>query len=142
MSLTQSRLGDAIISPTFCLVESRSPGATTDTQIADISPEALNTLSSDQVQTLVTSNSVNYDVIQQIMAQKQQRQSSPGSVGSATEEAASMATTGPAESENKAGQPDVTGSMQAPVVHITPEQLKQLQIQVTAVVVYIYPFSQ
>ena len=43
----------------------------------DISPESLGSLSAEQVSTLVTSNSVNYEVIQQIMAQKQGYQGIP-----------------------------------------------------------------
>ena len=49
----------------------------------DISPESLNSLSSEQVSTLVTSNSVNYEVIQQIMAQKQGYHGIPNRVGGA-----------------------------------------------------------
>ena len=112
--------------PSLSAESTGSTGSATEADMAHISPEALKTLSADQVQTLVTSNSVNYDVIQQIMAQKQ-HQSSPGSEGtgeSPTKEDAAMAT---AESENQAGEPS---SSQPPVVHITPEQLKQLQIQV------------
>lgn len=43
----------------------------------DISPESLSSLSPEQVSVLVTSNSVNYEVIQQIMAQKQNYQGIP-----------------------------------------------------------------
>lgn len=43
----------------------------------DISPESLSSLSPEQVSVLVTSNSVNYEVIQQIMAQKQGYQGIP-----------------------------------------------------------------
>ena len=43
----------------------------------DISPESLTSLSPEQVSVLVTSNSVNYEVIQQIMAQKQGYQGIP-----------------------------------------------------------------
>ena len=43
----------------------------------DISPESLCSLSLEQVSVLVTSNSVNYEVIQQIMAQKQDCQGLP-----------------------------------------------------------------
>ena len=46
-------------------------------QALDISPEALDTLSQEQYHALVTSNSVNYDVIQQILAQKQSKQPQP-----------------------------------------------------------------
>ena len=49
----------------------------------DISPESLNALSSEQVSLLVTSNSVNYEVIQQIMAQKQGYHGVPNRMGGA-----------------------------------------------------------
>lgn len=43
-----------------------------------ISGEALGTLSSEQITTLITSNSVNYEVIQQILAQQKGRSLGPG----------------------------------------------------------------
>lgn len=46
-------------------------------QEVDISPESLNTLSQEQVHALVTSNSVNYDVVQQILAQRHLKQPHP-----------------------------------------------------------------
>ena len=49
----------------------------------DISPESLNSLSSEQVSTLVTSNSVNYEVIHQIMSQKQGYHGIPRGMGGA-----------------------------------------------------------
>ena len=88
-----------------------------DFKLADISPEALNTLSSEQVQVLVTSNSVNYDVIQQIMTQKQRQHSQSSPVSEMAE--ASMTTAGQSVSTN------------VPTIQVTPEQLKQLQVQVS-----------
>lgn len=49
----------------------------------DISPESLSSLSTEQVSTLVTSNSVNYEVIQQIMAQKHNYHGIPSKTGGA-----------------------------------------------------------
>ena len=49
----------------------------------DISPESLTALSPEQVSTLVTSNSVNYEVIQQIMAQKHGYHGIPSRTGGA-----------------------------------------------------------
>ena len=52
-------------------------GQATPAPFIDISPESLSSLSPEQVSVLVTSNSVNYEVIQQIMAQKQGYQGIP-----------------------------------------------------------------
>lgn len=52
-------------------------GQATPVPFVDISPESLSSLSPEQVSVLVTSNSVNYEVIQQIMAQKQGYQGIP-----------------------------------------------------------------
>lgn len=52
-------------------------GQSTPAPFIDISPESLSSLSPEQVSVLVTSNSVNYEVIQQIMAQKQGYQGIP-----------------------------------------------------------------
>ena len=52
-------------------------GQSTPAPFTDISPESLSSLSPEQVSVLVTSNSVNYEVIQQIMAQKQGYQGIP-----------------------------------------------------------------
>ena len=49
----------------------------------DISPESLSSLSSEQVSSLVTSNSINYEVIHQIMTQKQGYHGIPRGVGGA-----------------------------------------------------------
>ena len=57
--------------------QTRRPTVDDSQQSADISPEALDTLSQEQYHTLVTSNSVNYDVVQQILAQKHLKQPQP-----------------------------------------------------------------
>ena len=53
--------------------ESATPTTPTALWDTGISGEALGTLSSEQITTLITSNSVNYEVIQQILAQQKAR---------------------------------------------------------------------
>ena len=89
-------------------------------ETVDISPEALNTLSSGQINSLVTSNSVNYDVIQQILLkQRQQVRSLPV----ATEMTESCESSG-------SGEVEMNSSSQAQSLQITPEQLKHVQAQI------------
>lgn len=56
-----------------CLLRAYARNTGADNE--EISGEALSTLSQDQLQSLVNSNTVHYDVIQQILAQKQDRKS-------------------------------------------------------------------
>ena len=79
----------------------------------DISAEALSTLSPEQVMALVTSNSVNYEVIQQIRAQKQGLKHDIG------------------EKVPEAAKPDASGDINQQLLQVTPEQLVNLQSQIT-----------
>ncbi len=111
----------------------------------EISPEALNTLSSDQVTTLVTSNSVNFDVVQQILTQKQRQQTSR-SGGTGNEPSSDP---GPILAEPLAppilptalgvvtgGRADTAGGEGESIsaFPITPDLLKQLQFQVSELI--------
>ncbi len=57
--------------------KSATPPPTTVLGDTGISGEALETLSTEQITTLITSNSVNYEVIQQILAQQKGRALGP-----------------------------------------------------------------
>lgn len=73
----------------------------------NISAEALSTLSPEQVMALVTSNSVNYEVIQQIRTQKNKQKLA------------------------KAPDSQTDGSINQQLLQVTPEQLMQLNSQFT-----------
>ena len=81
----------------------------------DISPESLSSLSPEQVSVLVTSNSVNYEVIQQIMAQKQGYQGIPmkaaslisGNNGGQLDPDAASSNNGSSEQSSRQQTPDV-----------------------------------
>ena len=113
-----------------------------------ISGEALDTLSAEQVQALVTSNSVNYEVIQQILTQQKSRPSSLGSLnstgqfhgGTASMEAVmdemyqrdsiKSPTVGrQSPSSSLLSVPDTNQQLQQ-LIQITPQQLCLLQSQV------------
>lgn len=79
----------------------------------DISAEALSTLSPEQIMALVTSNSVNYEVIQQIRAQKQILKHDSG------------------EKVPEVVKPDSSGDISQQLLQVTPEQLVHLQSQIT-----------
>ena len=100
---------------------------------AEISVEALDTLSSEQVQVLTTSSSVNYDTINQIRQRQQARSISPSKSETNSSEAiepsdpsTSVAPTTMEESGNADSQ-----LQQIQKFQVTPEQLKQLELQVT-----------
>lgn len=100
---------------------------------ADISVEALDTLSSEQVQVLTTSSSVNYDTINQIRQRQQARSTSPSKSETNSSEAVepsdpntSVAPTAMEESGTADSQ-----LQQIQKFQVTPEQLKQLELQVT-----------
>ena len=82
------------------------------TVIDSIYPEAINALSHEQVQSLVTSNSTNYDVIHQILAYRQKSEGGGGE-------------------EKNGGESGVGGStlQQLQALQLTPDQLKQIQLQ-------------
>ena len=103
-----SQTSAAVSSPT----EANGSGATV---IDSIFPEAINSLSHGQVQSLVTSNSTNYDVIHQILAYRQK--SEGGGCGA---------------SEEKTGSESGEGGstlQQLQALQLTPDQLKQIQLQ-------------
>jgi hypothetical protein len=104
---------------------------------APISGEALDTLSSEQITALITSNSVNYEVIQQILAQQKGRagrlgsplqdQSNTLNLNSLGEEMEdSMRSPTSLRSPVAGGATDATPQL----VQITPQQLQVLQSQV------------
>lgn len=101
---------------------------------ADISVEALDTLSSEQVQVLTTSSSVNYDTINQIRQRQQARNTSPSksennNTSEAVEPSDSSTSVAPtAMDESSTGESQL---QQIQKFQVTPEQLKQLELQVT-----------
>ena len=86
----------------------------------DISPAALTSLSSEQLQALQTSNAVNYDVLQQVIRQRE-RSRDPSPRGPSPE----AASPGDAQSDE---QPTPS------ILQITPEQLGVIQQQVTDII--------
>lgn len=99
----------------------------------DISVQALDTLSSEQVQVLTTSSSVNYDTINQIRQRQQARNTSPSKSENNTSEAvepsdSSTAVAPTAMDESSTGESQL---QQIQKFQVTPEQLKQLELQVT-----------
>lgn len=107
---------------------------------APISGAALDTLSSEQITALITSNSVNYEVIQQILAQQKSRpwRDGMGLLGSPNQEQNRSLTLNLAEMEDSSSSPtsllspmtaDANQQLQQ-LIQITPQQLKILQSQV------------
>ena len=112
---SESATGEPSTTPT----EGNPPGPTA--AIDSISPEAISALSHEQVQSLVTSNSANYDVIHQILAHKQKTEGGGGG---------SEGETG--GGEDKTGGESAEGGstlQQLQALQLTPEQLKQIQAQ-------------
>lgn len=92
----------------------------------EISPSALSSLSPEQVQTLLTSNSVNYDAVQQIMAQKQHHHQQRGRNDPQGEPQEPTSSS----SSDMAAQNGSPVLQQVLGMQFTQEQLKQIQIQV------------
>lgn len=113
--------------------------------IDSISPEAVSALSQEQIQSLVTSNSLNYDVIQQILTYRQRAEggnigvdSSVGTTGegmgllglATSGESRPMIQTSGERSENEA----MSALQQLQALQLTPEQLKQIQLQMAELI--------
>ena len=104
---------------------------------APISGEALDTLSPEQITALITSNSVNYEVIQQILAQQKGR---VGRLGSPLHDQNNTLTLNPLAAEEvqqvdsrKSPTPlrsPASGGTNPQLIQITPQQLQVLQSQV------------
>lgn len=119
----------------------------------DISTDSLNSLSPEQVSMLITSNSVNYEVIQQILAQKQKH---TGTSPSSSNSSDSKKSPSPGESSNppqdtpqensekerlsltteeakpaSSSSVGATAAQQLPQLQVTPEQLQVLQERVS-----------
>lgn len=107
----------------MCLLRAYARNTGADNE--EISPEALSTLSQDQLQSLVTSNTVHYDVIQQILIQKQKDGTFTAPAGY---DELSLQTP-PAATEQL--QNSVVG---AAVTPLPSEQLKEIQIQVNELI--------
>lgn len=108
---------------------------------APISGEALDTLSPEQVTALITSNSVNYEVIQQILAQQKGRPSVTGRLSSPlqdqnqtlnlAEEVQEDSSKSPTPLHSPSLPPGTDSSQQLQqLIQITPQQLEVLQSQV------------
>lgn len=104
---------------------------------APISGEALDTLSPEQITALITSNSVNYEVIQQILAQQKGR---VGRLGSPLQDQNNTLNLNPSgaeevEREDSSKSPTplrspASSGTNPQLVQITPQQLQVLQSQV------------
>lgn len=105
----------------------------------DISTEALNSLSSEQVMALITSNSVNYEVIQQIIARKQKRGGdSEMDVDGGKSEESPRHNNGKSifkvsdKTDNSSSVPSsLLPDIGQQLLQVTPEQLQQLQGHIT-----------
>ena len=104
--------------------------ATTFT-VDSISPEAINSLSSEQIQALVTSNSTNCDVIHQILAFKQKLEGGGGTVAEKGGEVGEKVQG--ASSDNSADEA-MSALQQLQALQLTPEQLKQIQVQMSELI--------
>lgn len=105
---------------------------------APISGEALDTLSPEQITALITSNSVNYEVIQQILAQQKGRPSVAGRFNSPLQDQNQTLSLGEEVQEDSSKSPtpiqSPSGSeshqQMQQLIQITPQQLEVLQSQV------------
>lgn len=104
-----------------CLLRAYARNTGADNE--EISGEALSTLSQDQLQSLVNSNTVHYDVIQQILAQKQKDGTFTAPAGY---DELSLQTPPPPSEPNLPG-----GVAVAP---LASEQLKDIQLQVSELI--------
>ena len=107
--------------------------------IDSISPDAISALSPEQVQSLVTSNSMNYDVVHQILAYRQKMEGREGGSGgdSAVGEKGEVGEVG----EGRQGEGDgaltdeaTSALRQLQALQLTPEQLKQIQEQMAELI--------
>lgn len=103
--------------------------------IDSISPEAINSLSQDQVQSLVTSSSINYDVIHQILAYRQRAEGgvdrTTGTLGDSRVE--SQENGGSQIGGDKSDEA-MSALQQLQALQLTPEQLKQIQLQMAELI--------
>lgn len=105
--------------------------------IDNISPEAVAALSQEQVQSLVTSNSTNYDVIHQVLAYRQKLEGGGGgeSEGTTGEKGVGGGGVGVqgAEGGEKSNE-TMSALQQLQALQLTPEQLKQIQLQMAELI--------
>lgn len=106
--------------------------------IDDISPEAINALSQEQVQSLVTSNSTNYDVIHQVLAYRQRTEGGGGGGGGSEgvigEKGVGGESVQGSEGEKSSSNETMTALQQLQALQLTPEQLKQIQLQMAELI--------
>ena len=105
-----------------------------------ISEKALETLSSEQISALVTSNSVNYEVIQQILTQQKTRPTIRGAASSASNGGRAVSVESEQAEMQQGDMSKTPSSLQSSMtdtnqqmqqlVQITPQQLQLLQSQV------------
>lgn len=106
----------------------------------DISTEALNCLSAEQVMALVTSNSVNYEVIQQILAKKRKYDDSKvNAEGVDGDNVASVSRMsggdkGRSDEQAQAGLTLAIPDINQQLLQVTPEQLQQIQAHITELI--------
>lgn len=101
--------------------------------IDSISPEAIDSLSQDQVQSLVTSSSMNYDVVHQVLAYRQRAE------GGVDRSVGTLGDNGVESQGNGAGQVEkseeaMSALQQLQALQLTPEQLKQIQLQMAELI--------
>ena len=122
---TQNRMDSAAVKE----AESESNSLFT---IDSISPEAIDSLSQDQVQSLVTSSSMNYDVVHQILAYRQRAEG--GSVGTLGDNGVESQGTGGAQVGSEKSDETMSALQQLQALQLTPEQLKQIQLQMAELI--------
>jgi len=97
----------------------------------EISAEALDTLSSEQVQILTTSSSVTYDAINQIRQRQHAHEGSPSKQEKTSSEPPDSNTQAAAASPVEELSTVKSQLQQIQSFQIAPEQLKQLELEVT-----------
>ena len=120
---TQNRIDGAATAGT---VEQAGTGSQLYT-IDDISPESISVLSQEQIQSLVTSNSTNYDVIHQVLAYRQRLEGGGGGGGGES-------VSGEGVQGEKSSNEAMSALQQLQALQLTPEQLKQIQLQMAELI--------
>ena len=130
---TQNKIETASGTAPSSQPNSAESGPTTVFTVDSISPEAIGALSSEQVQELVTSNSTNCGVIHQILAYKQKLD---GGGGAVTEKGVSgdVGERVQGASGDNSADEAMSALQQLQALHLTPEQLKQIQVQMSELI--------
>ena len=130
---TQNKIDTASAAMSSSQPNSAESNPTAVFTVDSISPEAIGALSSEQVQELVTSNSTNCDVIHQVLAYKQRLE---GGSGVVTEKGVNGEVGERIQGGSSGSSADeaMSALQQLQALHLTPEQLKQIQVQMSELI--------